>query len=366
MPNPDDGSGTVRSRGGYSEDQYDIFPLLKFLATVGCLLILLYALRFWTSGDVLRILGVGILVAAASLTLGFLIAFIFCIPHTRSDKDCGPSANQDASTSDPNAPPPVSDAPSRNLVELSDWLTKIIISLGLVELKSIITGLGSFSYYVGTSLSPETCQPGMACNGFTLSGQVAALAIMFFYFALGFLWGSLWTYLYFQRDLGKLVQRLQQYKNNTDFIWNAEADMKEGKLDEAMEEIDQAIKNNPKDGRAVLTKARILKRKAEQPDPQNPDRTLLNQALEVVNLAIALLPGKAEPIYNKACYQALLGIDKSEVFANLRSAFKLNPGLMRTAAGDPDRPDSGDPDLARFRQDADFRQLVGLHPLRVA
>jgi hypothetical protein len=68
------------------------------------------------------------------------------------------------------------------------------------------------------------------------------------------------------------------------------------------------------------------------------------------NRSISLLPGKAEPIYNKACYQALLGLDRNEVLNNLKAAFRLNPALKQIAATDTD--------LDSMRQNADFNQLV--------
>jgi tetratricopeptide (TPR) repeat protein len=247
--------------------------------------------------------------------------------------------------------------PNSNLVEISDWLTKIIVGLGLVELNKIPSALGGLSYYAGIGMRPAQCPPGGPCADFVSSGQAAALTIMIFYFALGFLCGYIWTRLYFQRDLSKQLQKLQQDKKVTDSIMNAEALMNEGKFEEALREIDKAIKKNPRDGRAILTKGRIVKRQAMEPGVSPEDKArLLNQALGFANQAIVLLPGKAEPIYNKACYQARLGLSKSEILSSLEGAFRLNPGLKRIAAGDDDLLDS-------LRQDADFRQLVGLPPL---
>jgi hypothetical protein len=79
---------------------------------------------------------------------------------------------------------------------------------------------------------------------------------------------------------------------------------------------------------------------------------LLNQALVCSDKAIALLPDKGEPIYNKACYQALLDLNrlKDEVLANLESAFRLNPALRQDAKADED--------LTSIRHDADFIRLT--------
>jgi tetratricopeptide (TPR) repeat protein len=358
MPNPDDGSGNADGANNNTDaiDQYRILLRLQILLAIGCLLIFLYALHFRGSHEVLRIFGVGILVAAAALMAGFLLGFVFGIPSL-SPKMPGPQP----STEEGGSPIVSSGQPSNsvrsntNLIEISDWLTKIIVGVGLVELSKIPAKLGELSYYVGIGLRPAQCDGHTACFDSAVSGQAAALAIMIFYFAAGFLFGYIWTRLHFEKDLENQLRKLQEYKKVTDSILSAEAFVNEGKLDEALKEINKAIKKNRRDGRAILTKGRILKRQAMEPGVAEADKTrLLNQALDFANQAIALLPGKAEPIYNKACYQALLGLEKDQILANLSSAFRLNPGLRRTASGDPDR--------ARFAQDTDFRQLVDVGP----
>jgi tetratricopeptide (TPR) repeat protein len=205
-------------------------------------------------------------------------------------------------------------------------------------------------------LRPAQCDGLASCADFIGSGQAAGLAIIVFYFTLGFMLGYVWTRLYFQRDLAGLVENLQLDKRVTDLIMLAEAFVKEGELDEAMESIDQALKNNPLDGRAVLTKGRILKCKAMKLEKPEKDK-LLNQALDYASRAIALLPGKGEPIYNKACYQALLGFDRfdrNEVLGNLKSAFRLNPALRGIARGDDD--------LKSLSNDDDFVKITGQEP----
>jgi hypothetical protein len=78
---------------------------------------------------------------------------------------------------------------------------------------------------------------------------------------------------------------------------------------------------------------------------------LLNLALAFANQSITLLPTSAEPLYNKACYQALLGVGKTEVLQNLQSAFRLDDKLRGTAQGDTD--------LQSLWQDDDFKKLTG-------
>jgi len=339
-------------------DSRDILSRIQVLAVIGCALIVLYALRFWCSGDVLRILGVGVLVAAAALTAGVLTGFIFGIPREGDTKKHGERGATEPAASDEDANPVT---PNSNLVEISDWLTKIIVGVGLVELKSIPEKLGELSYYVGRSLQPAQCG-GTPCPDLILSGQSIGLAIMIFYFALGFLWGFIWTRLNFQRDLEERNRKLRQENRNLrldkeaiDLIVLAEKCIDEGKQDEAMKWINEALASHPNDGRAVLVKGMIFKRQAESV-PEAERNLLLGQALACANRAIDLMPpeARAEPIYNKACYQELLGLEKREVLATLQAAFELNPGLRTIAKTDKD--------LKKLWKDPEFERLTSENP----
>lgn len=342
------------STGESPVDRYKLLLRLQILAGFGCVLIGFYAWRFRDTGDSFRIAGVALLVAGAALLSGFLLGFIFGIPRVGNER-----AVEAVATASDGAQASIAEdqsnkvRPNSNLVEISDWLTKILVGVGLVELNSIPDRLGKLAYDLGPGLRPSQCGTSASCSDFIISGQAAGLAIIVFYFTLGFLFGYVWTRLYFQRDLGGLVKNLQRHKEVTDLIMQAEASVSEGQLGAALSAINGALKKNPSDGRAVLTKARILKRQAT-PKGQPLNEKLLNQALALADQAITLLPDKAEPIYNKACYQALLGVSKNEVLANLKSAFHLNPALRKMAGTDND--------LMSLWQDVDFISLTGSAP----
>jgi hypothetical protein len=88
---------------------------------------------------------------------------------------------------------------------------------------------------------------------------------------------------------------------------------------------------------------------SEQPEKDK----LLNLAVDYATRAVTLMPGKGEPIYNKACYQIFLGGDqmnKTQILAELKTAFQLNPALRKIA--------SDDPDLDAIRQDTEFVKLM--------
>ena len=236
-----------------------------------------------------------------------------------------------------------------------------------MELKSLLVHLGVFSYSLGLGMLPANVDPHDPRA--IMPGQSAALAILVFYAALGFMIGYVWTRLYFARDLERQIReleeqnenlqqdkrKLEQQKENLEqdrLIFAVEQMVQEGELNGAMQYIDQALQSHPDDGRMTMTKARILKRQATLPGvDEGRKKQLLSQAIEYTNQAIRLLPGKPEPIYNKACYQALLGAenDKKEIFAGLAKAFAMNPGLKKIAKEDDD--------LKSIKDDNEFKNF---------
>ncbi|HEU5350980.1 MAG TPA: hypothetical protein VFU55_05245 [Terracidiphilus sp.] len=319
------------------------------LAAIGSLLILLYSLRFQGSGDVLRIFAVGMLVAGAALLSGYLLGFVFAVPRLGDRQGKAAAAGQGGVQ--PSAFVVQSNPLyNGNLVEISDWLTKILVGVGLVELKSIAGNLGKLSYYLAPALQPAPCTANALCADPLISGQAAGLAIILFYFALGFLLGWIWTTVYLLRDLTKGLEK----RNRTlDLIAKAEGALANGRFDEALNYANQAIESDPKSAVAVVTKARALKRKADKVNYQSQEgKAFLNQAVALIDWAIALAPDKGESFYNKACYQALLGtVPDDVVLANLKSAFRLKPVLLQDAK-------TPDPDLDSLKDNADFKALI--------
>ena len=331
---------------------------ITVVAAVGCLLIFSYSFRYRSSGEMPRILGVGLLVAGAALLSGFLLGFIFAIPRVgdRKEKNTAvqPKGGQASGAGERSGSVPF----NANLVEISDWLTKIIVGVGLVELHSIPARLGKLSYDLAPSLQPTSGAGAPSFAEPLAFGQAVGLAILIFYFVLGFLRGYVWTMIFFQDDLEQKLKDLAAQKEKerlkkeiANLSWWAEVSANANQLDEANDSIDKALKIDPGNGYVVMTKARILKRQALESKGANR-RELLAKALAYVDQAITLLPEEGEPSYNKACYQALLDLPglRNEVIENLRSAFRINPDLRQIAKHDED--------LAELRHDADFEKLI--------
>ncbi len=336
-------------------DRYRMLLRLQVAATVGCVFIILYSFQFHSASTAGRIASVGILIAGASLFVGFLLGFIFCIPRTAKPTE----AVAAATTHGTAAAGTSTDGPDRestaiaasivetntNLVDISDWLTKILVGVGLVELNKIPQSLRALCTFLAPGLRPE---PTSAANGLADS-EAFALGIVLFFFGVGFLIGYLWTRLYFQRALAELADVPRRRDKAWRDATSADVLMDEDRLDEAIRVVDGAIKANPSNAKALITKGRILKRLA-QVGGKPGDKALLQDALGYALRASALEPDKGSPLYNVACYQALLGIAKADVLNSLKRAFQLFPKLRAEAPTDDD--------LVSLWEDADFKELT--------
>ena len=159
------------------------------------------------------ILGMVLALAFASFAAGGAVGFLFGIPHTTqpappantapltgtppvaTNPAPGPPAT--GATTSPQAPAsvvatPRSNAvdfkPSTNLEQIADWLTKIIVGVGLTSIHRIIPQFNGLCISIGGSLDHKTVPGG---HGAPVVGTILVL-----FSILGFLIVYLWTYLY--------------------------------------------------------------------------------------------------------------------------------------------------------------------------
>jgi tetratricopeptide (TPR) repeat protein len=162
-------------------------------------------------GSFFAITGFIVLIALAGFAVGGIIGFLFGIPHTveksqftQASTTAVPAAGAASTGAVPaaatstrlvsgsvqNTPSKLNFTPSTNLEQIADWLTKILVGVGLTQIPKIIR------YY------NELCQAlGEPLNTFTNGKYGAALsgAVMIVSAIEGFLIVYLWTYLYLIR-----------------------------------------------------------------------------------------------------------------------------------------------------------------------
>jgi hypothetical protein len=133
--------------------------------------------------------GIGsVVVAGAALVIGAILGFIFGIPRAMAQQEASATPGSDTGSDDQKGESRGHGnpgyRPNTNLEQISDWLTKILVGVGLTNMMQIPAALTSLSV---------TAAPIFG----TFSGNnVYALAVMLFFTVSGFLIGFLWARIY--------------------------------------------------------------------------------------------------------------------------------------------------------------------------
>lgn len=154
----------------------------------GVLFVILFTSSAQASGR-MRLIGIALLYAGAFFAVGALVGLLFGVPRSSQEKSSssGGGNARTAGTQAPNAAKG-NDASDRfrdntNLEEISDWLTKIIVGLGLANLAKIPDKLRGLARYFAGFCGTDDCES-------------AAMAIVIYFFICGFFLGYLMTRLY--------------------------------------------------------------------------------------------------------------------------------------------------------------------------
>jgi hypothetical protein len=146
-------------------------PLIAFLWTI---VILIYSLSM-PSGVRWSVFATAVITGSCSFLAGGLVGLLFGIPRSAlSSAGATPAGKYQANS---------------NLVEVSDWLTKIIVGVGLVQIGRLEPAL---SRLAANLKSPLGAQPSSAAFGMALVIANVLLGFLFFY---------LWSRSLLQRDL---------------------------------------------------------------------------------------------------------------------------------------------------------------------
>jgi len=148
------------------------------IAMTGLAAIFIYSLQ-WQPPGFARIFGSGLMIAVAAMTVGICLGFLFGIPRSLQGVQAPPAAGAAAAGSTP-----ATIGVNTNLEQISDWLTKIIIGLGLINLDKLPAKIDTLLVRLAPSLAND--------KGFVL-------AVVTGYGICGFMLGYLLTRLYLTR-----------------------------------------------------------------------------------------------------------------------------------------------------------------------
>lgn len=173
------------ARGG----RRDMTRLAGAVTAVGCLAILAFASQGRTWAEYARMVAGLVMIAGCAWSVGALLGFLFGIPRTLST--ASPEAIGAESAEDPiGAAQNSATAHGRdevhyrvntNLEQISDWLTKMLVGVGLTQLHSLPGKLRDASAYFAATLGAPA----------EFSGFV--LALLVYFSVVGFMTGYLWT-----------------------------------------------------------------------------------------------------------------------------------------------------------------------------
>ena len=376
------------------------------VAFVGSVLFLV--LQYWyVEGYTFQKLTTTLMWALACLVSGVGVGFLFGIPRVNQ-----PGRRRAAVTTDPGAAGPsqaarpvtvvaetdqrgYSQTVNANLEEISDWLTKIIVGLGLVELRNIPDHLYSMAQLLASCLG-ETCSLAMAH------------ALIVWFAVLGFLIGYLATRIYLafvfsiadelsNNALGHIKSDREKFKADVAAIGKTEEDRIKVQAGNIADKLNKSL--------AAVTKGlRVLEKPGRRKDEVQPEdepsiqeaiadltRVLaddaadagaavilgrlyrwkkhdLKKAIEILSRTAdtmrqqnILTMGFGSVVYNRACYHVLLAermtpaertasLESEKVKEDLENAFTYTRSLAKDARTDPD--------LASLRSETWFQELV--------
>lgn len=125
------------------------------------------------------------LLAGAAVAAGVLIGFLFGIPRARQQS----SAPGDGQT------PAEGFVVNTNLEQISDWLTKIIVGVGLIQLATFPGKLKALAGYFAAAINSPNVSSSLV------------LAILGYFAIFGFLLGYLWARIYLTGEFTR-VERM--------------------------------------------------------------------------------------------------------------------------------------------------------------
>lgn len=178
-----------------------VFPRsFTAIVIVGFGALLVYAATQTTFAKFLGVFGVGVLVGGASFLGGGLLGFLFGVPRSLQVETSSPDADEPGIAVSGGVEATFSDSkgnglPSKrsltglyagntNLEQISDWLTKILVGVGLTQLGNIGDAATAWADFIGPAVGGGS------------AGEVVALATTGYYIVAGFLLGYVWTRTY--------------------------------------------------------------------------------------------------------------------------------------------------------------------------
>jgi hypothetical protein len=244
------------------EDEAPWLPYLGAVPVAGLAAILMYTWRDW------QILAVAALVAGGAFVVGGLLGFVFGIPRSLAGVDGAGAAGGDGAAYRPNT----------NLEQISDWLTKILVGVGLIQFTTLARHAGELVNFLGPALGGDPL------------GESFAAATLVMFSISGFLTFYLVTRIYLGRAFAnadrltltgvlKVVQQTQQAQEETDddalTLVVRQLEPEPGAPPISQSDLDAAVgKASPLVKTQIFNRARDQRRRTWKSDKPSMERTI--------------------------------------------------------------------------------------------
>jgi hypothetical protein len=283
-----------------TNNDYTYIGSLLLLALFGEVFVALYVTTSAQLTDALSAVSTITGVALASLMAGGLIGFLFGIP--RRLQETSPDAT-------PNGGAQKSDRPlysgNTNLEQVSDWLTKIIIGVSLVQLLPIV----GFVRDTGTMVAQSLGTPD----------QIAfPISVIVLYAICGFMIGYLWARLY----LGKALDAAERQT-----------------LEEVIDELKQ---QNLVDAETIkLVRAQLSDETRVRPSTEELERAVKSASTDTKTYAFYLAQNLRTLNWRdrKAVMERCIPVFRALIASDTEGAFHRNFGQLAYALKDQRSPD---------------------------
>jgi hypothetical protein len=174
----------------------------------GLFAILVFAYHATSCSSFSQVVSISLMTAGASLLVGGLLGFLFGIPRTLQQEAPAQPPSPPEAAVQAQAGGNVEYVPNTNLEQISDWLTKILVGVGLTQLTKMPGKLVQLSKYIGGGL------------GDTPGNEAFILVVLIYFVICGFLVGYLTTRLLLapalrQADLVNLGERTERAEKAT-------------------------------------------------------------------------------------------------------------------------------------------------------
>lgn len=258
-----------------------LMSLLGMLV-LGAIALGVTAISFEDTKTRLSVVSAGLFLAGASAMIGALLGFLFGIPRTlQGDSEEEPQADRREVKNERR----IGYRANTNLEQISDWLTKILVGVGLTQLTKLPDALSRLS---------ETIAPGL---GAAPSSKLVSGTVTIYFATDGFLMAYLWTRLYLpsalryadlgalgmmqkalQRTTRKLSELEDRIQRDGRALYYADSLLSSEETDEppfSQDDLNSAIKDASGQTRArIFYQANEVRKNNWQKDPRRIEKTI--------------------------------------------------------------------------------------------